>query len=207
MSETNVQDGPGPQGTQTTPSGTPSDPPKPQDQQPAPTPAKPTEPTKPPPEAAPLTVEALKLPEGVEVKPDDPRLKSFLEVMNDAKLSPADRANKLIELQHSVTREVAEGLSKQWSDMQEQWQGEVKADPVLGQDASLGAVRKVVEEFFPPEAKQIFDTTGAGNNIHIIRGLYKISQVLSEGKLMPAGQPQAEQKDAASLFYPTMNKE
>lgn len=175
-------------------------------------PAKPVEGAKPvetpaPAAPEPLTWEALKTPGGFQV--DDDAKKGFLETLNDAKLSPAERAQKLIDLQTGLMSKAAEASYKMWTDQQTAWQDEVRADPAIGGDKlepALGEVSKLVDKYGSPEVRQILDATGAGNNIHIIRMLHNMAKDLGEGGPV-SGAPAVDRESLADRMYPSMKKQ
>jgi hypothetical protein len=185
------------------PAPEPTPEPKPGD--PAPEP-KPTPEPEPEP-VVPLTLEALKIPEGFEVQPE--LAGNFLEILNDDKLSPTDRANALLELHGKTIAEASEASSKAFDQMQTEWKDEVKADPTVGGDKlqpTLDNVRKLLDEFGSQDLKNVFDLTGAGNNVHMIKFLNVMADKLTEGKFFKAGTPaQGDGPDAAAKrLFPSM---
>ena len=155
-------------------------------------------------EFVPLTQEDLVLPEGFTA---DPELQTeFLDVMNNQELSAKDRATALLNLQAKLMTKASEAGSLEWDNMQTQWKDEVKADPVIGGDKmrpALDSVSKLVTEYGSPELAGVFDITGAGNNVHVIKFLYTLSQKLTEG-VPVQGLPSSANGDAASRLYPSM---
>jgi hypothetical protein len=163
---------------------------------------KPPEPPKPPeePPAAvePLTLENLTLPEGFEAQPE--LSTKFLEILN-GDLSPKDRADALLALHGETLTAASEAGSKAWDDMQTQWKDEVKSDPDIGGaklQPALTNIGKLLDEFGDDQLKPLFDTTGAGNNVHMIKFLNKIAGVLTEGNFFKAGSPSGNDPDAAA---------
>lgn len=148
---------------------------------PAAEPAAPAAPAVPPAAPEPLTAQAITLPEGFAV--DEPVMNEFLGVLNDAQLSPKDRAQKLVDLQIKSLEAARESGSKAWDDMMGQWQDEVRADPAVGGarfDQSVAAANQVVKQFGSPELAQLCATTGIGNNVHFIKFLNSIAPRLLE---------------------------
>jgi hypothetical protein len=164
--------------------------------------AKPVEAPAPAPE--PLAWEALKLPEGFTV--DDTTRDSFLETMNDVKLSPAERAQKLLDLQTSLMEKNAAASTEAWTTQQTAWQDEVRADKEIGGEKLapvLGEISKVVDKYGSAELREVMNATGAGNNIHVVRFLHNIAKDLGEGGPV-SGAPPAEQVPLATKLYPSM---
>lgn len=166
------------------------------------------DPNKPPePEAAvPLTVEDLVIPEGYELVPE--LATEFLEIFN-REMDPKDRVNALVGLHTKAIQEASEASSKLFEDTQTEWKEEVKADPEIGGaelQPTLTNVQKLMDEFGTQELKDVFNLTGAGNNIHMIKFLNIIADKLTEGKFFKAGSPAgADDPDAAaSRMFPSM---
>jgi len=159
------------------------------------------------PPVEPLTFEALKMPEGFTV--DEDTSKSFVELMNDDKLTTAERAQKLIEMQSSLLTKAGETLQKQWSDQQTAWQEEVRADPEIGGDKlepALGKISQLLDKYGSPELRGVFDATGAGNHPQIVKFLHKIANDLSEGTPV-SGAPASAEPSLAQQLYPSMKKQ
>lgn len=154
----------------------------------------------------PLTVESLTIPEGFEVEPE--LAKDFLEILN-GDMQPKDRANALLALHGKTISTALEADSKLWDDMQTEWKDEVKADPDIGGaklQPTLANVGKLLSEFGTDELKGVFDSTGAGNNVHMIKFLNVIADKLTEGKFFKAGSPsgQDDPNAAAARLFPSM---
>lgn len=157
-------------------------------------------------EFVPLTAEDITFPEGVEVQ--EGARDEFLDILNNREISPAEQAQKLVDLQTRLAREASETSSAGWDQMQTQWQDEVRADPEIGGaklDGVLTNVAKIVDQYGGAELRQVMDLTGAGNNIHVIRFLNNIAKDLNEGGAV-TGTPPRSSGDAASRLYPSMKE-
>ena len=155
-------------------------------------------------EVVPLTVEDIVLPEGFAPAPE--LQQEFVDVMNDADLSAKDRASALIALQAKALTAASEASSAAWTEMQDKWRTEVKADPAFSGEkltTAVASVAKLISEYGTPELNGVFDLTGAGNNIHVIKFLSNIAGKLTEGSFT-AGSPAGGEASAASLLYPSM---
>ena len=156
----------------------------------------------------PLTLESLTIPEGFEVQPE--MSEKFLGILNDNNLSVGDRANALLALHGETLTAASEANSKAWEDMQTEWKNEAKADTEIGGDKlqpALTNIGKVLDEFGSKELRDVFGLTGAGNNVHMIKFLNKIADVLTEGKFFKAGTPSGNDPNAAAeRMFPTANK-
>ena len=69
----------------------------------------------------------IKLPEGFVA--DEALSKEFTDVINDDKLSRAERAQKLIDLQAKAMASLSEAGKTAWNTLQTDWQAKVQADP------------------------------------------------------------------------------
>ena len=155
-------------------------------------------------EVVPLTVEDIVLPEGFEPAPE--LQKEFVDIMNDADLSAKDRASALIGLQAKALTAASEASSAAWTETQDKWRTEVKADPAFAGEklsVAVASVAKLITEFGTPELNGVFDLTGAGNNVHMIKFLSNIAGKLTEGPYT-AGSPASGETNAAALLYPSM---
>lgn len=158
-------------------------------------------------EFTPVAATDIKLPDGVTV--DEPTMTSFLEIVNDQKLTPAERSQKLVDLQVSALQKASEAGSQAWADMQTQWQTEVKSDKDLGGanlQTTLDGIAKLVEAYGSPELVNVMNITGAGNNIHVIRFVNKIAAKLNEGGPIAPGAPASVPQSAAERLFPSMAK-
>jgi hypothetical protein len=200
-------------GNNTPPSSTPTTP-SPEAVTP---PAETSEGTEPKTEEAPkgpesLTREAIKLPEGMEA--DEPLITEFLGVLNNAELTPAARAQALIDLQVKANQAASEKNSQLWTETQEQWVKESRELPKIGGDKldeTLGNISRLVDEYGGSEAerkelRETFALTGAGNHRSMIRFLHNVAQQLVvEGK-PTQGNPTAGPRDAAAVLFPNQGK-
>ena len=142
---------------------------------------------KPPAEGATAEVKLddLTLPEGMEA---DENVEAFVKLMNKADMSPAERAQELINLQANLTKSVVEGMTK---ELQEYWDARraenveaVKALPGFEGDkldANLAQIKKGLEAVGATEATfKAFTETGAGDHPEIVRVLYELTKPLAE---------------------------
>ena len=153
----------------------------------------------------PVTVDTLVIPEGLEV-PEAARDK-FLEILN-GELSPTDRANALLTLQKETLEQAAVAAEDAFGKTQSEWQAEVKADPDVGGDKlqpTLTNIAKLIDEYGNQELRDVFAVTGAGNNVHVIKFLSKLSEQLTESQLA-IGSPTASPDSTADKLYPSMKK-
>lgn len=155
----------------------------------------------------PLTPTDLKFPEGMTVA--DSHRDGFLGILNNRALSPGEQAQALIDLQATVAKEASEAGSQAWTEMQTQWQSDVKNDPEIGGaklDATLSSIGKVIDQYGSAELRAVMDLTGAGNNVHVVKFLANVAKQLTEGGPVQSAQPTTPEASLASILYPTMQK-
>lgn len=172
--------------------------------EPTKTPTEPTPEPEPEPEFVPLTADDIKFPEGFEVQ--DELLNEFLGVMNNRDLDARGQTEALTGLFAKAQTAASEANSKAWADMQTEWQTAVKNDADIGGakfDATMTKVGKLMEEFGNDDLRQVFDLTGAGNNIHVVKFLANLSDKLTEGT-HTLGNPANADQSAASKLFPSM---
>lgn len=130
---------------------------------------------------------------------------SFLGVMNNQALTPAQRAQELVNLQVALSAKSSEMGSQAWKDQQAAWQDEVYKDPTLGGanfETTVSNVRGLVDRFGDDNIRAAFDATGAGNNPHVVRFLNTLATQLKEASPTPPGGPSAGQaRTAAERIY------
>lgn len=152
----------------------------------------------------PLTPDDIKLPDGFEK--DDEVLGEFVEVMNDRKLSEAERAQKLVDLQAKAMSKASESISQTRQEMQDQWREEVQKMPEFGGEAlpkTLGHISRLIEGYGGTKEqqtalRQVMDFTLAGDNPHMIAFLGRLAKELVEEGAPVVGAP-GSQKSGASL--------
>jgi len=160
------------------------------------------------PEGAPEKYTDFKLPEGVELDKEMlDEAKTFMA--KDLNLTQ-EKAQKLVDFHVKALQGMAEAPYQLWADTQREWQAEVNKDPELG-GINLPQVKtkisKLLDAYGDPKVREALSFTGAGNNPAIIRTLYKIANVLTEGRFIPGNlSGPAGERTAANILYPTMTK-
>lgn len=160
--------------------------------------------------AAPADYE-IKVPEGIEI--DEKAVTDFKAIMADDKLSPADRANKLVEMHAAALKASAEKPMQLWFDTQKKWQDEVRADKEIGGtnlDANRSNIAKAITDIMGDQAAATFEAlkyTGAANHPAIVRLFARMSKVFVEGGPAAGSAPGAgHSKDFATrvaAMYPS----
>lgn len=184
------------------PSPTPTPPTTPE-AAPTPTPETPTPEATP--AAAPLELASIKLPEGFTL--DEKQGGDFVALMNDEKLSRAELAQKLIDTYANLVKTSSEQGTQAFMDLQASWRQEIEKDAEIGGaklPETTAAIGRVMEKYGSSEAREAFNTTGAGNNPHIVRMLAKMAADLNEPGPIPPPSPAANSVPLEQKFYPTM---
>lgn len=152
-------------------------------------------------EFTPIAFDAFQVPEGIEFSPEQQT--EFLGILNNQELSATQKAQELMNMHSAAAQAASEAGSQAWADLQTNWQNEVRTDSALGGanlEGTLTGISKVIDQHGSPELREVFNTTGAGNNIHMIRFLHNISQQLNEGSPV-TGAPADTPKTAAETLY------
>lgn len=154
----------------------------------------------------------IKVPEGAVI--DEQQMGAFKEIIADAKLSPTERAQKLIDMHSAALTRAIEEPVKVWMDMQKTWQDAVKADPELG-GAKFAETEKALSTALDQLAgakgskerlavENAFILTGAGNNPEIVRLLTRAGKALGEGKIVSGAPPgSGTRDDLVRAMYPS----
>lgn len=159
-----------------------------------------------PPAYEPLTPEALTFPEGAVV--DEGLRSEFLTVLNNQDLTPAERAQELVNLHLKTTQQASDQSSAAWDTVQTQWQEQTRADPEIGGDkleGVLNVVSKAVDKFGSPELRDVMTLTGAGNHPTIIKFIYEMAKNFEEGGPV-SGAAASGGQTLADKMYPSMTK-
>ena len=89
----------------------------------------------------------------------------------------------------------------------QQWADEAKADQDVGGarlEQNLAVAKKALDRFGSPELVQLLNTTGLGNNLHVIRAFLNAGQAISEDRFVKGSAPSAP-RDPARVMFPTMS--
>jgi hypothetical protein len=136
-------------------------------------------------EGAPETYAEFKAPEGFEINKE--QIADALPVFKELGLSQ-EGAQKLVDFYAKVTQKAQEDPYKLWSQTQEKWVSEVKADPVIGGklDQVKATVARAIDGLgdakLASDFRAAMDYTGAGNNPAFIRAFYKLATQITEGR-------------------------
>jgi hypothetical protein len=155
-----------------------------------------------PPAATPPDYSKLKLPEGFTA--NDERMGKFTSLLDDAKTTPSERAQNLLNLAGDVMTEWATNAQKDmlvnqiktFNATRSEWQKKIMADPVLGgagYDTAMGVVARMRDLFvsssdygsdgYNADMKEFVDflrVTGAGDHPAFHRFLHNVGRAFDE---------------------------
>lgn len=133
-------------------------------------------------------------------------------------MTSTERAQALVDLQSTVAAEGMQSIADAWNGLQQKWQDEVRADPEMGGaklEENLGMISNLLQTIVAPggttvpaEVKALEDLrtamneTGAGNNPHIVRFLFKLAKANREGTVA-LGNPAPTERSQAERLFPT----
>lgn len=152
-----------------------------------------------------LTVEKLKLPEGI--KADDPTLKTLGEILADNKINPQERGQRLLDLHAQAHKTARDASTEAWNSVQTEWQTKTKADPEIGGAKWAGTqatIAKAIDSLGPDLAaglREALDVTGAGNHPAVAKALHSFASRLTEGSHI-SGAPPSTVQSVKEAFYP-----
>lgn len=128
-------------------------------------------------------IQDFTMPEGMELDTElAGELKAFIQEKNlsqeDGQMI-ADLGVKMLQKQQSA-----------FESLREQWAQDAKTDKEIGGEqfeANVGAANKALGTFGSPELVNYLQETGLGNHPEMIRAWYKVSQAVSEDKIVTGG--------------------
>ena len=154
-------------------------------------------------EAAPSVValDQLTLPEVEGLERDEELGKSFLDIVNDEKLTRAELAQKLVDMYVAqqggmleAMRAAEKAAAEKWKqeDAAEQaaWVKASKEDSEFGGakfEANMAVVAAGRDKVASPELTEIFETLGMGNHPEVLRMYYRAGKLTQEDRSAGAG--------------------
>jgi len=153
----------------------------------------------------------FKAPEGMTL--DDAEVGKFSELAKKAQLDQTI-AQELVDFHFETLKKAGSDLvaaqQNQWNEIQNAWKAEVDKDPELGAQKTEVTTRigRLLDEYGSKEARDAFDTTGAGNNPAIIRLLNNIAKKVVEAGPRPNGDPLKGKgpRTLGGILYPSTEK-
>lgn len=159
-----------------------------------------------------VDVKTLKLPEGFSLT--DESAAPFVSALTDDKLSPQDRAQKLIDLHHAEVQKAVGEPSRVWNETLGKWESDVAADKTFGsgdkanplKPEAKAAIGKLIDAYGGNDLREALIMTGAGSHPAMVRAFYQMAQKLVEGGHVAGNgpSPQKPQGTGASALYPDL---
>lgn len=166
-----------------------------------------------------LKAEDITLPKGAEYDADLGN--SFIEILNDEKLSRKELAQKLFDLYQSQSAKFLEGLkaaetekSKKFTaDMaaeKAEWIKLCQADKEFGGqkwEASQAVINRGCEQLATPEAVKLMQAYNLNTHPEIVRMFYRAGMLAGEDKSAVAGNGNTKPNDPAMAIFGESLKE
>lgn len=150
--------------------------------------------------------EELSLPEKTGLNDDD-----MARIREEAKALGLTRKQAKLKLEQENTRaaKAAERQMEVFKKQTEDWADEVKADKELGGKNFAETERLTglaVQKFATDELKELLNTTGFGNNIHVVKFFAEVGKAMDESELVHAQKQSDEPQSLADRMYPNEAK-
>lgn len=166
-----------------------------------------------------LKPEDITLPEGAEYDADLGN--SFVEILNDEKLSRKELAQKLFDLYQSQNTKLLDGLKaadaektkKFTEDMAAEkaaWIKQCQADKEFGGqkwEASQAVINRGCEQLATPEAVKLMQAYNLNTHPEIVRMFYRAGMLTGEDKSAVAGNGNTKPNDPAMAIFGESLKE
>lgn len=139
------------------------------------------------PQGAPEAYESFKLPEGMEL--DAEVLGEFTAFAKELNL-PQDKAQKIVDFQAKLAAKQADEYQAAALKQGQEWANQIKSDPELGGDnyeRSVASAVKVIQAFGDDGLRDLLNQSQLGNNPALFKFCHRISQAISEDKLVLPG--------------------
>lgn len=162
-----------------------------------------------------VEIEKLKLPEDKKFERDEALGKSFVDIINDEKLSRLEMAQKLTDLyvqQQSGMLEAMQAAEKaaaeKWKEddriQQAAWEKASREDPEFGGEkfeANMTIVAAGRDKVASPELTKIVNILGLGNHPEILRMYYRAGKLSQEDRGAGAGAEGAGKKPIEERIF------
>ena len=146
----------------------------------------------------------FKLPEGAVL--DDKSLTAFRDLAKETALPP-EAAQKLLDQHFALLAEANAKAQEIFNATQAAWQTQIDAMPEFApgvRDQTISLLGKFMDEFGSPELAQALNSTGLGNNPHMVKMVLDVAKTLTEGSPTPQGAPPSQKagRTLGARLYP-----
>jgi len=163
------------------------------------------------PAAEPVAYEPFTLPEGLDAA--DPTLTAFQDTASKLGLTQ-EQAQAIVSEIGAKVAESAQAQIKAWTDLNNTWQDQVKADADIGGrklTETLTGIGRLFDDFVGPEGtperkalSEALLLTGAGNHPAVVKAFARMAAVLNEPGFVRGGPSTAA--DPIASMYPSTVK-
>ena len=168
---------------------------------------------KPPPEGAPEAYTAFTVPEGYDL---DAKVSAEAGAIFKELGLPQAAAQKLVDFYTKQATDAFEQPFQKYQEIRTGWRKEVTADPLLGNGQDLrpevkATLGRAIDAMGAKESaafREALDLTGGGDHPAVIRGLYALAQLVSEGRPVKGNgpvAPTAKPTTGAKAMYPNLS--
>ena len=149
----------------------------------------------------------FKAPEGITL--DAKAIEAATPLFKEAGLTQ-DQAQKFVDFYAAKQVESAQAPYDMYAQMREGWQKEVKADPEIG--GKLPQVKETVsraldtlgDATLAKNFREAMDLTGAGDHPAFVKTIYKLAQMVTEGRHVAGSGPSALGQRAPGAAPPSI---
>lgn len=144
------------------------------------------------------------VPEGFEL--DAEIATEFEAFAKESKLTQ-EVAQKYVDFGAKLVQANQKKADEAWANQRKTWREEVVADKEVGGKAlaeNMGYAAKAIDTF-GPELRELFDTSGWGDNPAFVKAFIRIGKAISEDRLVGGVQQDTgTQKTPENVLYPAM---
>lgn len=140
------------------------------------------------------------LPEGIEV--DQELFGQVKEIAGKHKL-PTEAVQELVDAYAKRVTDSDNALKNQWTQVEEGWKKDAKADPEIGGDkfdTSVEVAKRAIAKFGTPALKEALEQTRMGNHPEMIRFFTRIGQKVTEDGSFDVGSGAGQRTRGDVLF-------
>lgn len=118
-----------------------------------------------------------------------------------------ESAQELIDLYTKSATYVQEANTNAFKQVVDEWATSAKQDQEFGGSKfteNVSVAKEALAKFGNDKFKSLLDDTGLGNHPELLRFMFKVGKMIKEDKIHVGSNPVSQQRDVASIMYPTM---
>jgi len=151
--------------------------------------------------AQPVEYTDFTLPEGMTL---DTEISGKFKEWAKAKNLTQEEAQGLVDFQTALANKQMDA----WGQKLLEWKAAAESDSEFGGaafPANVAVAKQALDKFGSPELKDILNTSGMGDNPHVIRFMYRVGKAIGTDNIMGSGNGlNGGPKDPAKTMYPNM---